>query len=82
MNNNYIENRVLEVTNYILETGATVRSAAKKFGVCKSTIHKDVTIRLRELNPQLHNQILSVLSNHFETKHINGGIATRNKYIQ
>ena len=61
----YIEERVLGVANYILETGATVRSAAGKFKISKSTVHKDVTERLVELNPALARQVRHVLQKEY-----------------
>lgn len=65
---------------YIIESGATVRSAAKKFGISKSTVHKDVTGRLRSLNPAMYAQVRQVLDQNKRERHIRGGIATREKY--
>lgn len=76
----YIEERVLELANYILETKATVRAAAKKFGVSKSTVHQDITSRLAEINPGLAAEVKSVLDNNKAERHIRGGNATREKY--
>ena len=76
----YIEERVLGIANYILETGATVRSAAGKFKISKSTVHKDVTERLSELNPALARQVRQVLQKNMEERHIRGGEATRKRY--
>ena len=59
----YIEERVLELAGYIIETGATVRAAAKKFRISKSTVHKDITERLLEINPGLAAQVKTVLDN-------------------
>ena len=76
----YIEERAIEIANYIIEEKTTVRQAAKKFGISKSTVHKDVTGRLRELNPQLYDQVREVLAVNKAQRHIRGGQATREKY--
>ncbi|MGB9792462.1 MAG: sporulation transcriptional regulator SpoIIID [Thermacetogeniaceae bacterium] len=76
----YILRRVLKVADYILESSATVRRAAKVFGVSKSTIHKDVTERLSRINPQLAQEVRKVLERNKAERHIRGGEATRRKY--
>ncbi|HHW41876.1 MAG TPA: sporulation transcriptional regulator SpoIIID [Syntrophomonadaceae bacterium] len=76
----YIRRRVLEVTDYILESSATVRQTAKVFGVSKSTIHKDVTERLPRINPHLALQVRNILELNKAERHIRGGEATRRKY--
>ena len=76
----YIEERVLELAKYILETGATVRTAATKFRVSKSTVHKDITERLHEINPGMAAQVKHVLDNNKAERHIRGGLATKEKY--
>lgn len=76
----YIEERVLELANYILETGSTVRAAAVKFRISKSTVHKDITERLHEINPGLAAQVKTVLDNNKAERHIRGGLATKEKY--
>lgn len=76
----YIRRRVLKVTDYILESSATVRRAAKVFGVSKSTIHKDVTERLLRINPKLALEVRKVLERNKAERHIRGGEATRRKY--
>ena len=76
----YIEERVLELANYILETGSTVRAAAAKFRISKSTVHKDITERLHEINPALAAQVKTVLDNNKAERHIRGGLATKRKY--
>lgn len=76
----YIEERVLELASYIIESKSTVRAAAKKFGISKSTVHKDVTERLQQINPQLAVFTKAILSENKSQRHIRGGIATRNKY--
>ena len=76
----YIEERVLELAGYIIETGATVRAAAKKFRISKSTVHKDITERLLEINHGLAAQVKTVLDNNKAERHIRGGLATKEKY--
>ena len=76
----YIEERVLELAHYIIDTGSTVRAAAKKFRVSKSTVHKDVTERLLEINPGLASEVKDVLENNKAERHLRGGMATREKY--
>ena len=77
----YMEERAIEIANYIIEEKATVRQAAKKFGVSKSTIHKDVTERLLQINRQLASQAREVLDTNKKERHIRGGMATRKKYL-
>ena len=76
----YIEERVLELAHYIVSTNSTVRAAAKKFRVSKSTVHKDVTERLLEINPGLAADVKAVLENNKAERHLRGGMATREKY--
>lgn len=76
----YIEERVMELARYILDTNATVRAAAKKFRVSKSTVHKDITERLLEINPGLAHEVKTVLDNNKAERHIRGGLATQQKY--
>ena len=76
----YIEERAVEVACYIIETRATVRQAAKKFGISKSTVHKDCTERLISINPSLAAQTRVVLDLNKSERHIRGGMATREKY--
>ena len=76
----YIEERVLELAHYIIDTGSTVRAAAKKFRVSKSTVHKDVTERLLEINPGLASEVKDVLENNKAERHLRGGMATREKH--
>ena len=76
----YIEERVLELDRYIIETQATVRSAAQKFRVSKSTVHKDITERLLEINPALAADVKLILENNKAERHIRGGNATKKKY--
>jgi len=76
----YIETRVLSLAEYILATNSTVRQAAHTFGISKSTVHKDLSERLRELNPATARRVQRILSHNLEERHIRGGIATRRKY--
>ena len=73
----YIEERAITIANYI----ATVRQTAKTFGVSKSTVHKDVTDRLVQINPTLARQARSVLDVNKSERHIRGGLATKEKYL-
>ena len=77
----YIEERVLELARYIIDTGATVRSTAAKFRISKSTVHKDCTDRLSQLNPGLACEVRQVLDVNKQERHIRGGLATREKYL-
>lgn len=76
----YIRQRVLEISQYIIETKATVRQTAQIFGVSKSTVHKDVTERLPQINQQLAQQVRQVLAQNKAERHLRGGEATRRKY--
>ena len=75
-----MEKRACDLALYMIDTGATVRAAAKKFGISKSTVHKDLTQRLRQCNNALYTQVRVVLDRNKEQRHIRGGIATRKKY--
>ncbi len=79
MKHTTVERAVL-LGEYIIENGATVRAAAKQFHISKSTVHKDVSERLRKLNPQLYRQVRVVLNINKAQRHIRGGLATREKY--
>lgn len=76
----YIEERVLEIADYIIETGSTVRDAAKVFKVSKSTVHKDVSERLPIINPIVWDRVRQVLEQNKAERHIRGGLATQRKY--
>lgn len=78
----YIRERVLELAEYILENKATVRKTAKVYNVSKSTVHKDITERLYELNPTLSENVHNVLNQNKAERHIRGGLATREKYLK
>ena len=75
-----IEERACALAGYIIENRATVRAAAKKFGVSKSTVHKDLQDRLPGINQSLYRQVKLVLDENKAQRHIRGGIATRKKY--
>lgn len=76
----YIEERTIEIAQYIIENKVTVRAAAKKFGISKSTVHKDVTERLKRINPVLASETKKVLEENKAERHIRGGEATKQKY--
>ena len=77
----YIEERAITIANYIIDHNATVRQTAKAFRVSKSTVHKDVTDRLVQINPALARQARSVLDVNKSERHNRGGLATREKYL-
>ena len=77
---NYIEQRVLEIANYCLKHNATVRESAKRFGISKSTVHKDITERLPELNKELYEEVKKILETNKAERHLRGGEATKQKY--
>ncbi|MDR2903542.1 MAG: sporulation transcriptional regulator SpoIIID [Clostridiales bacterium] len=77
----YIEERAIEVANFIISSNATVRETAKKFGISKSTVHKDVTERLVKINPNLAASARRVLEVNKSERHIRGGLATKEKYL-
>ncbi|MBO5049629.1 MAG: sporulation transcriptional regulator SpoIIID [Oscillospiraceae bacterium] len=76
-----MEQRACELAVYIIETGATVRACAKKFGISKSTVHKDLSQRLKQYNKNLYLQARAVLEQNKAERHIRGGMATRQKYL-
>ena len=75
-----MEERAVKLAQYIIETRATVRTAAAKFGISKSTVHKDLSERLPAFNRPLYLQAKAVLEENKAQRHIRGGIATRKKY--
>ena len=75
-----IDERAIELAHYIIESKYTVRGAAKKFGVSKSTVHKDVSERLKKINPSLAKEVRVVLDENKAERHIRGGMATKRKY--
>ena len=77
----YIEKRTLDVAVYMLETNGTVRGAASKFGVSKSTVHKDISDRLKFISPSLYSKVKNLLETNKSERHIRGGNATKIKYM-
>ncbi len=75
-----IEDRACELAVYMIETGATVRAAAKRFGISKSTVHKDLSQRLPQCNRRLYQEVRQVLETNKAQRHIRGGLATQKKY--
>ena len=75
-----IEQRACDLAVYIIENRATVRSAARQFGISKSTVHKDLTERLEKINPGLYRQVRQLLDINKAERHIRGGLATKEKY--
>lgn len=75
-----VEQRAIELAEYIIENKTTVRAAAQKFGISKSTVHMDVANRLKKLNPSLYMDVREVLDINKAERHIRGGLATKEKY--
>ena len=78
---NQIEDRARELGNYMIENNATVRSAAGHFQISKSTVHKDISVRLKKIDPILYRKVKSVMDTNRAERHIRGGDATRRKYL-
>lgn len=78
----YITERVIKEGKYIIETNSTVRAAAAHFGISKSTVHKDITERLKNIDKDLFLNARFVLDKNLSERHIRGGMATKNKYLQ
>ena len=76
------QERCVSLGRYIVDNGATVRSAAKVFGISKSTVHQDITSRLEKVNPALQKQVKEVLEKNKQERHIRGGLATKKKYSE
>jgi putative DeoR family transcriptional regulator (stage III sporulation protein D) len=76
------QERCVSLGQYIIANNTTVRAAAKKFGISKSTVHQDITSRLEKINPALHKQVKDVLEKNKQERHIRGGMATKRKYAQ
>ena len=76
----YIEERAVKLAQYIIDSKDTVRGAAKKFGVSKSTVHKDVSERLLKINPILAHEVRNILDENKAERHLRGGEATRRRY--
>lgn len=77
-----IDERAIELAQYIIDSKDTVRGAAKKYGVSKSTVHKDVSERLLKINPGLASEVRAILNENKAERHIRGGMATKLKYSQ
>ena len=75
-----IDERAIELAHYIIDSKDTVRGAAKKFGISKSTVHKDVSERLKKINPSLAKEVRIILDENKAERHIRGGMATKLKY--
>ena len=82
MKNYAIEERAIELAQYIINSKDTVRGTAKKYGISKSTVHKDVSDRLLKINPILAKEVRIVLDKNKSQRHIRGGMATKLKYIK
>ncbi len=80
--NGEFERRAVQIGEYIIENGATVRGAAKKFNISKSTVHKDMSERLCYASPSLYRQVRAVLDKNKSERHLRGGEATRKKYMK
>jgi len=78
----YIEKRAVEVANFMIHYNATVRETAKKFGISKSTVHKDITDRVEKIDPDLASSVRKVLEINKAERHLRGGMATKRKYMQ
>ena len=77
-----IEKRAIQLAVYVIETGATVRSAAQHFGISKSTVHKDITEKLSKINYPLYCKVEELLQLNKSERHIRGGEATKQKYLK
>lgn len=78
----YEKERCEVIAEYVIESGATVRCAAHEFGISKSTVHKDLAVKLKNINPSLYNEVKIVLETNKSERHIRGGEATRRKYLK
>lgn len=78
----YIISRVLEEAHYMIENKSTVRDIANIYQVSKSTVHKDLQERLRQINEKLHDEVDKIFKEHIETRHIRGGESTKQKYLK
>lgn len=76
------QERCVTLGQYIVENNATVRAAAKQFGISKSTVHQDITARLEKVNKQLHDEVKAVLDRNKQERHLRGGQATKKKYAE
>ena len=81
MNNIYKKERPILLAEYVIRSGSTVRTAAKVFGISKSTVHKDLTYKLKLINPGLYQEVKEILDKNKSERHLRGGEATRKKYL-
>ncbi len=81
MKDRLIEERAISLAQYIIDSKDTVRGAAKKFCISKSTVHKDITERLEKINPRLAGKVREILDENKAERHIRGGMATKLKYL-
>lgn len=79
--NKIIEQRVIEIADYIIDSKQTIRETAKRFNISKSTVHKDMTERLKKLDLNKYNIIEKIFENHIQIRHIKGGQSTKIKYL-
>lgn len=79
--NKIIEQRVIEIADYIINSKQTIRETAKRFNISKSTVHKDMTERLKKLDLNKYNIIEKIFENHIQIRHIKGGQSTKIKYL-
>lgn len=79
---NHIEERAVAVANFIVSSNSTVRETARRFGISKSTVHKDITDRVEKIDPELARSVRKVLEINKAERHIRGGLATREKYLR
>ena len=79
---NHIEERAVAVANFIVSSNSTVRETARRFGISKSTVHKDITDRVEKIDPELARSVRKVLEVNKGERHIRGGLATREKYLR
>ena len=77
----FIKDRCEAIGTYVIDTSATVRSAAKHFGISKSTVHKDLSCKLKGINPSLYSKVKHILDQNKSERHLRGGEATRRKYL-
>ena len=80
--NDILENRAVKLAEYIINNKKTVRATAQKFGVSKSTVHKDVSSRLKLIDLSLYKEVMLVLQENKAQRHIRGGLATKEKYAK
>ena len=77
-----VEERAVELGEYIVEHKTTVRATAKQFGISKSTVHSDVSLKLKKISPALYYEVRQVLDDNKAQRHIRGGMATKEKYMK